>query len=214
MATKSVITISRQYGSGGHEIGKRISKELRIPLFDRECMIRAIKESDNGGNAISKSPAADQNFVKKDNIENGMTLDDRIFHLQSEFIKNAAKAGPCVIVGCCANYILRDESNLFSVYIYADPFFRMDRIVKVSDGNGDVKLDEVAQRLVKNDRQRANYYHLYTNENWDDLRNYHLAVNSAFLGIDSVAELIIQTLEKKEIRLAVGSSETNRQALL
>ena len=117
---------------------------------------------------------------------NGMPINDMLFLVQSDVIKEAAKSGPCVIVGRCADYVLHDEKNVFNAFIHADRAFRIDRIINEYE----VEAEKAKEYLVKKDKQRANYYNFYTNNNWGNLENYHVTINSGVTGIEGAAELI------------------------
>ena len=123
---------------------------------------------------------------------NEMPINDKLFILQSDIIKKAADEGPCIIIGRCGDYILREYDNVFRVFIHANKEARIKRIL--SKGLCDEK--KVSDFIAKRDKQRANYYNFYSNKRWDDLSNYHLTIDSSEFEIDEVAEIIIAAINK------------------
>ena len=199
-----IITISRQYGSGGHEVGECLAKKLNIPLLDKELIAMAAKQSglseqvferadEKAGNSLLYSMVmGNYTFGSRITGVNEMPINDKLFILQSEIIRKAADEGPCVVVGRCGDYILRDYENVFRVFVHANKDARIRRIVE--KGLCDEK--KAADFVSKKDKQRANYYNFYANKRWDDLSNYHLTVDSSRFDIDAVAELIISAVER------------------
>ena len=175
MKNKIVITIARQYGSGGREIGKIVSKTLGIPYLDKEIISAAVAESgihadllrnndERVGNPLGQAFAAGGAFSY---FGNEPTINDKIFIAESDVIKKYAQAGSCVIIGRCASYILREEVEHLSVFVNADLEDRMRRAVE-DYGEPSKKIREL---LIKRDKQRAHYHHYYTDERWMDLEN-------------------------------------------
>lgn len=193
-----IITISRQYGSGGREIGSILAKELEIPFYDHELIERAAKESGFAKEVFENADKkATNSFLYSiamgmqgyGNQELGFThlsLDDRIYLAQSEVIRKLAQEGPCVIVGRCADFILKDISKVVNVFIWADIEFRKKRAMKL-DGLDDKKaLDEIQ----KIDKRRKNYYNYHANNKWGRTDNYHLSLRSDTIGIKNCANII------------------------
>ena len=119
-----------------------------------------------------------------------MPINDKLFILQSDIIKKAADNGPCVIIGRCGDYILRDYKNVFHVFVHANKEARIARILR--KGLCDEK--KVSDFIAKRDKQRANYYNFYSNKRWDDLSNYHLTIDSSQFEIDDIADIIIAAI--------------------
>ncbi len=194
----TIITIARQYGSGGRKVGKLIAEEFNIPYYDKELIDMAAKESGMNEEVFEKADEKASssliyslmmgNYTFGSHVSpiNGMPINDMLFLVQSDVIKEAAKSGPCVIVGRCADYVLHDEKNVFNAFIHADRAFRIDRIINEYE----VEAEKAKEYLVKKDKQRANYYNFYTNNNWGNLENYHVTINSGVTGIEGAAELI------------------------
>ena len=205
MSKKILITIARQFGSGGREIGERIAKLLGIPLIDKELIKDAaakgeiseeiIKNSDeSAANSLLYTLAMGSNVLGT-TIHFGykMPINDKLFILQSEAIKNYAAKGSCVIIGRCADYVLRDEPSLFRIFIYGDLDHRRER---VKERHPELKSSQVIDVINKTDKRRASYYNFYTGNKWGKYDNYDMAINSSTFGIDETAELIAAAVKK------------------
>lgn len=193
-----VITIGRQYGSGGREIGEKLAKKYGIPFYDNELIARAAKESgfaeesfehaeDKATNSLLYSLAMGINvYGNQDFGFSGLSLDDRIFLAQSNVIRKIAEEGPCVIVGRCADYVLKEREDVFNIFISASMDYRLQRAVK----NYGVDEKKAAGIILKNDKRRGNYYSYHVGEKWTNLNNYDLVVRSDISGIDRTVECI------------------------
>ncbi|QHQ60785.1 cytidylate kinase-like family protein [Anaerocolumna sedimenticola] len=200
---KNVITISRQYGSGGREIGKKLADKLGIPFYDNELINLAAKESgfcasvfenaeNKATNSLLYSIAMGMNAYGNQELGfTNLSLDDRIYLAQSDVIRKVAQKGPCVIVGRCADYVLKDTPGVINVFIWADIDFRIKRVME-SDNLTEAK---VIERIQKIDKGRANYYNYHSSEKWGRAENYHLSLRSDFIGIDSCADCIKSYIE-------------------
>ena len=193
-----IITVSRQFGSGGRTIGKLTAERLGIPCYDHEFIeevakscgfakeyIEAHGEYSDSGNLLGRIFKSANRF---DNLSN----QDKIWIEQRKIILKIAEE-PCVIVGRCANYILRDRDDVLNVFIHADDKFRAERIVSLY---GD-KPDKPEKRLRDKDRRRAAYYKDYTETEWGVASNYHLALDSGKLGIDSCVNILVSVYNNK-----------------
>lgn len=197
-----IITISRQYGSGGREIGKKLAEQLDIPFYDNEIITRAAKESgfaeaafhraeQKATNSLLYSIAMGLNsYGSQDFGYSNLSLDDRIYLAQSEVIHNLADEGPCVIVGRCADYVLRNHKNIVNIFIWASIESRVKRAVE----SYQMPEHKAAEQILKIDKRRANYYNYHANEKWGRADNYHLSIKSDFLGIDKTVETIKEFL--------------------
>lgn len=193
-----IITISRQYGSAGREIGKRLAKELDIPFYDNEIITRAAKESgfaeaafhraeQKATNSLLYSIAMGLNsYGSQEFGYSSLSLDDRIYLAQSEVIHNLADEGPCVIVGRCADYVLRNHKNVVNLFIWASIEARVKRATTCYD----LPEAKAAEQIVKIDKRRANYYNYHANEKWGRADNYDLSIRSDSLGIDGTVKTI------------------------
>lgn len=183
-----IITISREFGSGGRTIGKLVAGELGIPCYDSELIEKMAAESGFDKNYIKRSDEhAAGNFISVlASRAFGPTNKDYLWKVQCGIISDTAEKGPCVIVGRCADYILRDKADCLKVFIHADMKFRAERIVKVY-GESDASPE---QRIRDKDKRRAAYYRFYTNMKWGDAHNYDISLNSGKIGIEKCVSII------------------------
>ncbi len=199
-----IITIGRQYGSGGREVGQKLADIYGIPFYDNELITRAAKESgfaeetfaraeDKATNSLLYSLAMGINvYGNQDFGFAGLSLDDRIFLAQSDVIRKVADEGPCVIVGRCADYVLKERQNVFNIFIQASLDYRLKRVVE-KYGVNQKKAGEV---VLKTDKSRANYYSYHVGEKWNNLNNYDLVIRSDLSGIDNAVSCICAYLGK------------------
>lgn len=195
METK-IITISREFGSGGRTIGREVAKRLGIPFYDKELVEQVALESGFAPKFVEEhgehSPTASRlayafSHQSVPGVMNGMSTADFLWSVQCSVILQLAEKGPCVIVGRNADYILKDRENVLDVFIHADLDYRADRIVRLygeSEKKPEVRLQE------KDKRRSVNYQH-YTGRTWGKATNYDLCLNSGVLGIDTCVELIL-----------------------
>ncbi|MBO4284019.1 MAG: cytidylate kinase-like family protein [Clostridia bacterium] len=199
MADKIVITIARQYGSGGREIGEKVAKALGIKHYDENLITLAAREGNLDETVASKADESAANsllytlalgsnfFGSAMNFGYKPPLNDKLFLLQSDVIRRAAEEGSCVIIGRCADYVLRDHPKRLSVFVYGDLPHRKARVMERHEGLTEAQAIDL---INKTDRRRSSYYNFYTGNKWGKYDNYHLAVNSSLLGIDKTAEMI------------------------
>lgn len=183
-----IITISREFGSGGRTIGKKVAEELGIPCYDNEIIQKIAKESGFDEQYIKEAGeyASGGFFSTLANRAFGPTNGDYLWEMQYKIITQLAQQGPCVIVGRCADYILRDTADCLKVFIHADMNFRAERIVKVY-GEREVSAEH---RLKEKDKRRAAYHRFYTEMKWGHAQNYHITLDSGILGIDKCVKII------------------------
>ena len=203
---KTVITIGRQFGSGGREIGEKLSKAYGINFYDRELLARAAKESgfceeilmnhdERPTNSFLYNLVIDTySFGYNSSSFVDMPISQKVFLAQFDTIKKIAEEGPCVIVGRCADYALENRDNVINLFIYADEDFKVNRIMKLYDLDAGKARDMIA----KKDKQRQSYYNYYTNRKWGRASSYDLCINSSVLGIDGSVKLIKQFVEDFE----------------
>lgn len=205
---KTIVTISRQYGSGGRFIGRLLADELGIPFYDKEIIAQAseksgfaqefIKENEQkmrGIAAFAFTPSVwNPNLIN--NFEN---IESRIYSSEADAIEQFAKQGACVIVGRCADYVLKDKYKCLDVFIHADMKDRVERVINVYRRADDPKK---AERLIKeNDRMRARHYRYYTDSEWGESDNYHITLNSTVIGVENCAKILKEAYlqyDKKE----------------
>ncbi len=198
MEDKIIITIARQYGSGGREIGKRVAEILGIPFYNRELITMSAEEcnmhpkvaeniDEKAANSLLYTLAMGSSMIGAVTpMGYNIPLNDKLFIVQSDIIRKLASEGSCVIVGRCADYVLRDDPDRFSVFIYSDDASKRKR---VAERRG-VSENEAKDLIAKTDRRRANYYNFYTGKKWGKQENYHLMLDSAMLGIEGTANII------------------------
>ena len=190
MAENSIITIGRQFGSGGHEVGRRIAAELGLKLYDKE-LLKTVAEQSNiceqvlqdydekPTNSLLYSIVMDvypsMNYV-------GNTLSQQVYQAQYETIRRLGEKGSCVIVGRAADYILRDNPRLTSVFIHSSMRFRLDRVMDM---------------ILKADKKRASFYNFQTEKKWGAASSYNLSLDTSDIGIDGCVRMIELYLEQK-----------------
>lgn len=194
-----IITIGRQFGSGGREIGIRLSQLMNIGYYDKELMQEAAKES---GIDTRFFEQADETTPRSfyhamlglSSFNYGNTLcNETIFKLQADVIQNIARKQSCVIVGRCADYILRDNPRCISVFIHAAMNDRIARIKKYTL----LSEKEAEEKAIKTDKRRASYYNFYSDKEWGVASSYDLSINSSILGTEETALLIKAFVEKR-----------------
>ncbi len=204
MNQKIVITIARQFGSGGKEIGEKLAKQLGIPFYDKALIHLAAKESGIDEDLFdSADEKTSHNFWTASSgagiygnriaVFNEMPMNDKLFLIQSNIIRELAESGSCVIVGRCADYILRNEPYILPVFIHSSEEDKLKRIV---DAYG-FQEKEAKEIMVKTDKKRTAYYNYYSGEKWGKADNYDLSINSSATGIDDTVRIIIKFAELK-----------------
>ncbi len=185
-----VITISREFGSGGRTVGKQTAKLLGIPCYDQELIEKVAQESGFAKEYIKErgeyTPYGGW-FAQAltGRSARGTSPQDDLWVIQRKVILELAQK-PCVIVGRCADYILRDEADLLKAFIYADMEKRADRIVRLYGETEEAPV----KRLKDKDKRRAAYYNFYTDTQWGSVHSYHISLDSGVLGIDKCAEIL------------------------
>ena len=193
---KTIITISRQFGSGGRTVGRQVAEKLGIPFYDKELVEQVALESgfapkfeeEHGEHAPGSSLFA-YAFAPQGvpGVMNGMSTADFLWNIQCSTILQIADQGPCVIVGRNADYILKDRKDALHVYIHADMDYRADRIVRLY---GESEKSPEARLQSKDKRRKLNYQH-YTGRTWGDAANYDICLNTGKIGIDQAVEIIL-----------------------
>jgi cytidylate kinase len=194
--TKKIITISREYGSGGREIGQHIASQLGYGYYDHELIKRAaeasdidealIKEDGEGKMGKLSSLLSYANVVVgKD--EDTLPLADRMFLAQSRIIKQIADEGPCVIIGHSADYFLAGYSGLLSVFIHADWDARVARVME----RNELSEHDAVARIRKTDRTRAVYYEQHTDQKWGMAPNYDISLSSSYFGVEGTVKALV-----------------------
>lgn len=198
MKNNTIIAISRQYGSGGRELSQILAKKLNIKLYDRQIINIAasnIGVDDMKFQALKKFeeevPPLPLKFMPfyMFGVSGPQTLNDKIFNAECEIIQELSKDGSCVILGRCADYVLRNKKNVYSFYICAGDEFRAKR-------GRDVYENKSLFELNEEDLKRGGYYSHYTGHRWGDPGNYNLTINTSYINLEAAAELIIEYIEK------------------
>ena len=202
MQKSLIITIGRQFGSGGHEIGEKLAKKLGIKFYDKELIKLIAKQSglcekvlesydEKPTNSLLYSIVMD---IYPSVMYTGPTIDQQIYQANYDPIRRLADGEPCVIVGRCADYILRDHPELVSVFVHANSDFRAARIAE------EYKLPDAKVRdlLVKTDKKRANYYTFQSEKQWGAASSYNLCIESSEVGIDGAVDLIMDYINYKK----------------
>ena len=196
-----VISISRQFGSGGHSIGEAVAKQLDVPFYDGEIVEQVAEKSGYAKELIEEQGEATSSASKIFDISAASAMyfqspQDEIFLAQRKVILEAARKGPCVIVGRCSDYILRNaEISCLNVLIHADMEHRIKRVL---ERYGDIKNVDVRKRILKKDKQRRTYYRYYTDQHWGDYANYDIALDSGNLGEECCVHVICELAQKME----------------
>jgi cytidylate kinase len=198
---KKIITISREFGSGGRTIGREVAKLLNIPFYDKELVNQIALESGFAPTFVEEhgehSPTRNRfayafSHQTVPGIMNGMSTADFLWSVQCNVIMQLADKGPCVIVGRNADYILKDRKNVLNVFIHADMDFRTNRIVRLY---GESEKSPESRLQEKDKRRKVNYQH-YTGQVWGMAENYDLCLNSASLGIENCIDIISKMAQK------------------
>lgn len=198
-----VITISRQYGSGGRFVGQKLAEAFDIPFYDNEIINLAAKESGFAVKAFERAEEKATNsflysiamgmgaYSNQDFGYASLSIDDRVFLAQSSVIRKVAEEGPCVIVGRCADYVLKERDDVVNIFICANIDDRIRRAVEEYH----IPREKAAETILRQDKRRANYYNFHANEKWGNVNNYDLSIRTDFGGIDHAVKCIKAFLE-------------------
>ena len=189
MMKNRIITISREFGSGGRTIGKMVAEKLGIPCYDAEIIQKMADETGFAPEYVKEAGEYSPGSFFSAAFSNRMfspTNEDILWQHQYRVITELAEKGPCIIVGRCADYILEDKADCLKVFIHADLEFRAKRIVEVYGE----RAESPEERIKDKDKRRAAYHRFYTNMKWGYAQNYDLTLNSGVLGIDNCVDII------------------------
>lgn len=200
-----VITIGRQFGSGGRSIGEKMAKKLNIAFYDKELISIAAKESgmdpevfegvdEKAANSLLYSLSMGMySFGSGFSAMGDLPVNDKLYLLQHKIIKEIAEKENCVIVGRCADYVLRDNPNCVNIFVYADMAFRKEQSIK-KHGIDSAHAEHI---ITKTDKNRANYYSFYSGQKWGMAENYDLCIDSSKLDEDKIVELIAEYIQMR-----------------
>ena len=200
-----LITISREYGSGGHEVGVLLAERLGIPIYDKELLTLAVKDDNLTPDFMEKfdekkAPTSfSLLFGNMSSMGYQPTANDLTFFKTAETMKQLAEMGDAIIVGRCADYVLRDLNPL-NIFIYSDLDFKVKRrleLFKEHEGH-EVSADDMKKKILFVDKQRAKYYEYYTDRRWGDIHNYDICINTAKVSIAEAVEIIVNFIEKNK----------------
>ena len=201
---KTVITIGRQFGSGGKEIGIRVAKELGIPFYDQEILQAAAKKSglcekimesfDERPKSLLYSIAMDSFMFGLPGSGVGESLEQQVYLATFDTIRHLAKEGPCVIIGRCADYALAEDPNHLSLFIHAPMAIRIQRVAE----RHHLSPEEARKMIIKTDKRRASYYEYYSGKKWGEVDSYDFCLDSSYLGLGRTVELIQTMVAHKE----------------
>lgn len=204
----TIITIGRQFGSGGHEIGEKIANHFGIQYFDKKLLSRAAKESgfceemlrnhdERPTNSFLYNLVMDTyTFGYNSSAFVDMPISHKVFMAQFDTIKKIAEEEACVIIGRCADYALQEYKNSLHIFIHADEEFKLKRVMDTFN----ISEDEAREMMIKKDKQRQSYYNYYSTKKWGRSDSYDLSISSSVLGIDGTVEMLIQYIENFEKR--------------
>ncbi len=198
MMNNRIITISRQFGSGGRTIGKLLGEKLSIPCYDSEIIEKLAEESSFSKDYIAENSEYTErghlffNVFSSSHNAGVATNQDYLWNIQRKIILELSEKGACVIVGRCADYILKGRKDCLNVFIHASMEKRAERIVSVY-GEG---KDSPEKRLRDKDKRRSTYYRFYTDAEWGALENYHIALDSGVLGIEKCVNIIASAYQE------------------
>ena len=199
-----VITIARQYGSGGKTVGRMLAKELSVPFYDREII--ALASEDSGINPVLfgdeqlkpdlmtrlRSRRDRDTSLQNEGGKSHLT-DEELFSYQAKTISRLAEQGPCIIMGRCADYVLRERTDVVRLFVHADDAFCLEQAMKVNS----MDEENVRKKIAGVDEMRAKYYKHHTGHDWYDARNYDLSLNSGVLGFEGTLQEILRYLEER-----------------
>ena len=199
---KTIITIGRQFGSGGKEVGIRVAKELGIPFYDKELLQEAAKKSglcekifenfDERPKSLLYSIAMDSYMFSLPGA--GDSLEQQVYLATFDTIRHIAEKGPCVIIGRCADYALAENPNHLSLFIHAPMEARIQRVARRQK----LTPEEARKTIIKTDKRRASYYEYYSSKKWGAVDSYDFCLDSSYLGLSGTVELIRAMVEHKE----------------
>lgn len=204
MDNKIILTIGRQFGSGGREVGQKLAQALGIAYYDKQLMAIAAKESglseeffekadERASNGLAYAFTMGYSYMGLFPPYADVLSNDRLFLYQSEAIRNLAEQGSCIIVGRCADYILRDNPDCLSFFIHNNPENRIQRIIESQH----VTVEQAKEMMTKNDKSRAAYYNYYTNKEWGVASSYNFSIDVSVLGVDETVQFIKHFVECK-----------------
>ena len=205
MKGNRIITIGRQIGSGGSEIGMEVAKRLGIQCYDRQLIEMACDYGELDQDILAEAEEKRPNpflysvprQMQNDKTGRGIAINDMVFNLQSEVIRRLAEKESCVIIGRCADYVLREQPGVTSIFIYADMDFREKHTIEKEY----YAAKDAKKNIKRIDRERRDYFRYYTGKEWESLDNYDLMINTAAVGINGAVETIKNYLKTRGFQI-------------
>lgn len=201
---RTVVTIGRQLGSGGREIGLRLAKKLGIPFYDKELLRKAAEESglneklfdsfDERPKSLLYSIAMDSYMFALPGAGISDSLEQQVYQATFGAIRRAADDGPCVIIGRCADYALENRDNVLNLFIHAP----LDRRIAVEARRQKLETEQARQQILRTDKRRASYYEYYSAKKWGAVDSYDFCLDSSIFGYEGTVELIEALIRMKE----------------
>lgn len=198
MSKNTVILISREYGSGGRKIGEKVAERLGIPFYDKELIRKAALESGYDEKLFESTQKQGKgtfsyflSVYAAGMSPQDISLNDQLFLVTAKTIHEVANES-CVIIGRCADYILKDHPHTLSIFVHAD---LDDRIQRAREDYGDDAPD-LRQKVIRTDKNRATYYNFYANQKWGQMDHYDLSLNTSHIDIDTCVDIITKTVEE------------------
>lgn len=196
MKKKFIITIGREYGSGGGEIGRKLSEYFNIPCYDKELLTIAAKESGYCKEYFEKydeKPIKVLSYFGLNGNTDTLPINHKLFLKQFNIIQNLAEEKSCIFIGRAANYVLKDFDNVVNVFVHGDFEFRRQRSISEHG----IKEESSKSIVKKIDKERSSYYNYYTDYTWGDYKNYHICLDTSFIGIDESVKIIVDFIEQR-----------------
>lgn len=200
---KFVITIARGYGSGGRTIGKMLAEKLSVNYYDREILRLASDDSGINEQLFAKADEKLKNsllYKVAKNIYRGEIIppdsdkfvsNDNLFNYQAKIMRELAEKEPCIIIGRCADFVLKDMPNVIRIFVHAP----LEHCIHVVEQSSSMNQKEIEQFILRTDKRRADYYNYYTGKDWNDARNYDLCLNTKEMSFDKCVEVVKNYLE-------------------
>lgn len=204
MDNKIILTIGRQFGSGGREIGQKLAQALGISYYDKELMTVAAEESglckeffekadEQASSGLSYAFTMGFSYMGMFTPYADILSNDGLFKFQSDAIRKLAEKESCVLVGRCADYILRDDPACLSLFIHNNMENRIQRILE----SHHITVEQAKDLMTKTDKSRAAYYNYYTNKEWGVASSYNFSIDVSVLGVDGTVDFIKSFVERK-----------------
>lgn len=198
---KSIITISRQYGSGGRFVAEKLAERLGVPFYDNKIITMAAKKSgyaesifENAEQTTTHSLLYSLSMFGSTAGVYGLPLSDKVYIIQSDVIKKIAAEGPCVIVGRCADYVLREQKNVINAFLHSDIENRIARAVKYYG----LDPEKAENEIRKIDKKRAAYFGYYTGETWGEGTRYDISLKTDAVGVEKCVDILVDFINAKE----------------